>query len=375
MMPVSRTDRSLLSRWWWTVDRWTLITVFILAALGIVLTMTASPAVAHKYHYDSYHFALRQAFYLPVSLCILVATSLLSPKGVRRLAFAGFAVAGVLTIATLFFGAEVKGSVRWLRLGGFSVQPSEFLKPAFAVVCAWWFARSRLGGTRTGYALATASLVVIAGVLALQPDIGTTLLMAGIWSVQVFLAGCPLVIVGLLVFGFLGGGLTAYLCLDHVRKRIDYFLNPTSGEEGYQVERALSAFRSGGLFGRGPGEGQVKEVLPDAHSDFIFAVAGEEFGLVLCVVVVGLFAFVVIKALSRALRDSDLFAVLAASSLISLFGAQALMNMASTLHLMPPKGITLPFISYGGSATIALAWAMGMVLALTRQRPSAEDPR
>lgn len=375
MMPVSRTDRSVLSRWWWTVDRWTLIAVFLLAALGIVLTMAASPAVAERLRYEPFYFARRQAVYLPVSLCILVATSLLSPKGVRRVAFGGFVLAGLLTIATLFIGVEVKGSVRWLRLGGVSIQPSEFLKPAFAVVCAWWFANSRLGESKAGYFWATAALGAIAGVLALQPDIGTTLLMAGIWAVQVFLAGCPLVVVGLLAFAFFGGGIGAYLCLDHVRRRIDYFLNPGSGDEGYQVERALAAFRSGGLFGRGPGEGRVKEVLPDAHADTIFAVAGEEFGLVLCVIVVGLFAFVVIKALSRALKDNDLFAVLAASSLISLFGAQALMNMASTLHLMPPKGITLPFISYGGSATIALAWGVGMMLALTRQRPSAGEQR
>lgn len=375
MMPVSRTDKSVLSRWWWTVDRWTLIAVFILAALGIVLTMAASPAVAERLRYEPFHFARRQAFYLPVSLCLLVATSLLSPKGVRRIAFAGFVAAGVLTIATLFFGTEVKGSLRWLRLGGVSIQPSEFLKPAFAVVCAWWFTQSRLGENARGYLWATAALLAICGVLALQPDIGTTLLIAGIWSVQVFLAGCPLVVVGLLAFAFLGGGVTAYLCLDHVRRRLDYFLDPASGAEGYQVERALAAFRSGGLFGRGPGEGRVKQVLPDAHADTIFAVAGEEFGVIVCVIVVGLFAFIVLKALSRALKDSDLFAVLAASSLIALFGAQALMNMASTLHLMPPKGITLPFISYGGSATIALAWGMGMVLALTRQRPSVGDPR
>jgi cell division protein FtsW len=369
----SRTDNSVLSRWWWTVDRWTVVALFLLAAIGIVLTMAASPAVAEKKNLDPFYFAHRQALFLPVSLLVLLATSLLAPKGVRRLAWGMFAVAFVATVSTLFIGTEVNGARRWLRFGGLSIQPSEFLKPAFAVVCAVLFTSSRLKAKPAGYAVGTGLLIASAAVLAMQPDFGTTVLVAGAWAVQVFVVGCPLPLVGLLAAVFVGGGAAAYLWLDHVRKRIDYFLNP-QGAEGYQIEKALDSFRSGGMFGLGPGEGRVKAHLPDAHADFIFAVAGEEFGLVLCLTVVGLFAFVVLQALSRALKDKDLFVVLATSSLIALFGAQALMNMASALHLMPPKGITLPFISYGGSATIALAWGMGMVLALTRKRPDPGEP-
>jgi cell division protein FtsW len=367
-----RSDTSLFSRWWWEVDRWALVALLLLAAIGIVLTMAASPAVADRLSLDPFYFARRQAIYLPLSLIILVLTSLLSPTGVQRTALAMFALFFVLTLATLFFGAETKGARRWLNFAGLSLQPSEFLKPAFAVVCASLFARARLTGTYGGYVAATGLLIAVVAVLGRQPDVGTSVLMLGAWSVQVFLAGCPLVLVALLVMLFLGGGVFAYMMFGHVRDRIDHFLNPAVGD-GYQVNWALEAFRSGGLFGRGPGEGRVKEVIPDAHADFIFAVAGEEMGLVACLVIVFLFALVVLKALGRALKGHDLFIVLATASLAALFGAQALMNMASTLHLIPPKGITLPFISYGGSATIALAWAMGMVLALTRERPNTGE--
>jgi cell division protein FtsW len=367
-LAFARTDTSLLARWWWTVDRWTLGAVILISALGIVLTMAASPPVAERIGLEPFHFARRQAAYIPVAVAVMLATSLLSPKGVRRVALVVLLVAFAATVATLHFGVEVKGARRWLYIAGVSIQPSEFLKPAFAVVAAAVIAQTRLREGFGGYALATLLLAAIALVLVLQPDIGTTLLVAGVWCLQIFLAGCPMVLIALIAALFLGGGVGAYFMFSHVRLRIDHFIDPSSSE-GYQVRRALEAFQSGGLFGRGPGEGRVKEVLPDAHADFIFAVAGEEFGLLICLLLVGLFAFVVLRGLIRAFKDSDLFVVLAAGALLALFGMQALMNMASTMHLMPPKGITLPFISYGGSATIALAWTMGMVLALTRDRP------
>lgn len=367
-LSFSRTDTSLIGRWWWTVDRWTVAAVMLIAGLGIVLTMAASPPVAERIGLDPFYFARRQAVYVPVAVVVMLATSLMAPRGVRRCALALFLVAFAATVATLFFGAEVKGAQRWLYLGGVSVQPSEFLKPAFAVVCAALIAGCRDQEGVAGYAVSVLLLCATAGVLLLQPDVGTTLLVAGVWCLQIFLAGCPLALIGLLAVLFVGGGIAAYFMFTHVQHRVDQFLDPASGE-GYQVRRAMEAFESGGLFGRGPGEGHVKEVLPDAHADFIFAVAGEEFGLLLCLLLVGLFGFIVLRGLIRAFKDTDLFVLLAAGALLALFGAQALMNMASTMHLMPPKGITLPFISYGGSATIALAWAMGMVLALTRDRP------
>ncbi|MFO1119740.1 MAG: putative peptidoglycan glycosyltransferase FtsW [Rhodospirillales bacterium] len=367
----SRTDTSLLSRWWWTVDRWTVVAVLLIAGLGIVLTMAASPPVAERIGLEPFYFARRQMAYVPVAIVVMLATSLLSPKGVRRCAGILLLIALVGTIATLFFGAEVKGARRWLSVAGTSIQPSEFVKPAFAVVCAALIAASRSKEGWVGYPLSAALLTVVAGILLLQPDVGTTLLIVGSWCLQIFLAGCPLALIGLLAVGFVGVGVGSYFLFEHVRYRVDLFLDPQAGE-GFQVKRAVEAFQSGGLFGRGPGEGHVKAVLPDAHADFIFAVAGEEFGMFLCLLLVGLFGFVVLRGLIRAFKDTDLFVLLAAGALLALFGAQALMNMASTMHLIPPKGITLPFISYGGSATIALAWGMGMVLALTRDRP---DPR
>jgi len=368
MNTFARTDTSLLGRWWWTVDRWTFGALLLIGAIGLVLTMAASPAVADRIGLDAFYFARRQSIYLPVALVVMLLTSLMSPKGVRRAAVVGFAIAVVLTLATLVGGETVKGATRWIRIGGLSIQPSEFLKPAFAVLTAWLITVGRLDDNFHGHSLSAVLTVLACAVLLLQPDVGTTLLIAGIWSVQLFLAGLPLVLVGVVVLLFLGGGVGAYFTFDHVRNRVDHFLDPSIGD-GFQIARALDAFKSGGLFGRGPGEGRVKEILPDAHADFIFAVAGEEFGLAVCLFLVGLFAFVVLRGFGRSLRSKDLFVVLAGGGLIALFGMQALMNMASTTHLIPPKGITLPFISYGGSATIALAWGMGMVLALTRERP------
>jgi cell division protein FtsW len=364
----ARTDTSLLGRWWWTIDRWTVGAIMLIAALGIVLTMAASPAVAERIGLDPFYFARRQAAYIPIALVVMLATSLLSPKGVLRIAAVMLIIAFVATVGTLFVGAEVKGATRWLYVGGVSIQPSEFLKPAFAVVSAGFIAWSRADEQIAGYPLATLLLCAVAGIVVLQPDVGTTMLVSAAWGLEIFLAGCPLVLIALIGLLFLGGGVGAYVMFDHVRTRVDQFLDPASGE-GYQVKRAMEAFQSGGLFGRGPGEGHIKEVLPDAHADFIFAVAGEEFGLFLCLLLVCLFGFVVLRGFIRAFKDSDVFVLLAGGALLALFGMQALMNMASTMHLIPPKGITLPFVSYGGSATIALAWAMGMVLALTRDRP------
>jgi cell division protein FtsW len=370
MTTFARTDRSLISRWWWTVDLWTIVAIVCIAGIGVVLTMAASPAVAERLQYDPFHFARRQFVYIPLAIGVMLATSLLSPRGVQRVALVVLAGSFALTVATLFAGDEVKGATRWLNILGLSIQPSEFLKPSFAVISAWLIASGRERGELRRYALSVALLAGVATLLLMQPDVGTTVLVLAAWGIQIFLAGCPLIVIALLTFGSVGAGVLAYFTFDHVHARVDQFLDPASGE-GYQVKRAIEAFHAGGLFGRGPGEGRVKEVLPDAHADFIFAVAGEEFGLVVCLIIVALFAFVVLRSFIRTFKDEDLFIILAGGALIALFGMQALMNMASTTHLIPPKGTTLPFISYGGSASLALAWAMGLVLALTRERPHA----
>jgi cell division protein FtsW len=366
----TRTDTSLVGRWWWTVDRWTLAALAAIAALGALLTLAASPPVAERFGFDTFYFARRQFVFLALALCVMTASSLLAPRGVRRLALACFAVALALTAAVPLVGPEIKGATRWIEVGGVSLQPSEFVKPAFAVVAAWLFAEARTQAAFPGEAIAAGLFALVMVLLLAQPDVGMALVVAAVWGVQFFLAGLPLLLVAALVLLFVGGGVGAYFVFPHVEARIDRFLDPAGGE-GYQVSRSLEAFRDGGLFGRGPGEGRVKEVLPDAHADFIFAVAGEEFGLVLCLVIVALFAFVVLRGIARVLSADDLFTLLAVAGLLVQVALQTIINMASNLNLIPPKGMTLPFISYGGSSALALGLGLGMVLALTRARPGA----
>ncbi|MBI4184759.1 MAG: cell division protein FtsW [Proteobacteria bacterium] len=367
MSGLSRADTSLFGRWWWTVDRWSLAALGTLVVTGAILTLAASPAVAERIGLESFHFARRQFAYLVLAAALLVAVSLLEAREVRRLGVVVFAVALVLTVATLAAGHEIKGAQRWLSLGGVSLQPSEFLKPAFAVVAAWMFAEQHRGAGIPGNAVATALYLAVAGLLFLQPDIGMALVVTAVWLAQFFLAGLRLVWVGVAGALSLAGVVAAYFVFPHVANRIDRFLDPASGDS-YQITVALQSFASGGWIGRGPGEGRVKTLLPDAHSDFVFAVAGEEFGLVACLAILALFAFVVLRGFARLLAEENLFVLLAGAGLLTQFGLQAVVNMASTLRLMPTKGMTLPFVSYGGSSVLALALGMGMVLALTRRR-------
>ncbi len=368
MPTLARTDTSLVGRWWWTVDRWTLGAVGLLAVIGAILTLAASPAVADRIGLDTFYFARRQMVYLALGLISMVLISFLSPKGVRRFALLLTGLALVMMMLTLLFGTEIKGAKRWLHIAGISIQASEFVKPGFAVLAAWMFALRRVDDQVPGYAIAAGLYVLVVGLLLLQPDVGMTIVVSAIWGIQFFVAGLPLILVVGVGLLFFGGSVGAYFSFDHVRSRIDRFLDPDA-TEGFQVGRALEAFRNGGWGGRGPGEGRVKEVLPDAHADFIFAVAGEEFGLIVCMLIVVLFAFVVLRGFARVFKDDDLFVLLATAGLLAQFAIQAIINMASTLNLMPPKGMTLPFISYGGSSTVALGIGMGMVLALTRVRP------
>ena len=368
MSAIARTDTSLVGRWWWTVDRWTLAALAAIIAVGAVLTLAASPPVAERLGFDTFHFVRRQFLFLGLGLAIMFVTSFLTPRGVRRVAVACMAVAMALMVAVLFIGPEIKGATRWLMVGSYSIQPSEFVKPGFAVVAAWMFAEQRLDERFPGYAVATGLFVAVATLLLMQPDVGMSMVVAAVWAVQFFVAGLPLILVAGIGFVFLAASVGAYFSFSHVQARVDRFLDPAGGES-YQVSRSLEAFYNGGWAGRGPGEGRVKEVLPDAHADFIFAVAGEEFGLVLCLVLVALFAFVVLRGFGRVFRDNNLFHLLAVTGLLVQFAVQAIINMASNINLIPPKGMTLPFVSYGGSSTLALAIGMGMVLALTRDRP------
>ncbi|MCZ6523343.1 MAG: putative peptidoglycan glycosyltransferase FtsW [Alphaproteobacteria bacterium] len=370
MSALARTDTSVVGRWWWTVDRWSLAGIATLVLIGAVLTLAASPAVADRIGLDSFFFVKRHFALLPPALLVMFGTSMLSPLGVRRLGAIGFVVSLVLLAATLFGGDEIKGARRWLYLGAWSLQPSEFVKPTFAVVAAWMFAQAKVDPGFPGNWLSAGLLALVCGPMLLQPDFGMVVMVAAAWSAQFFIAGLPMVWVGLLTGLALGGGVAAYALLPHVARRIDLFLNPASGDT-YQVDRAIEAFANGGLLGRGPGEGVIKTVIPDAHTDFIFAVAGEEFGLMVCLLIVALFAFVLIRGMARMLQENDYFILLATSGLLVQFGLQAVINMGVNLRLMPTKGLTLPFVSYGGSSLLALAIALGMVLALTRHRVGA----
>jgi cell division protein FtsW len=374
MMTFARTDTSLLSRWWWEVDRWMLAALVVLAAFGVVMTLAASPAVAHRIGLDTFYFARRQFFFLPAAVAIMVATSLLGARGLRRAALLCFSASVVLLIATPFVGMEIKGATRWIQFAGLSLQPSEFVKPSFAVLSAWMFAERRLDDHFPGYLISTGLYFMVVALLLAQPDVGMTIVVSAVWAVQFFIAGLPMAWVMMIAMVFICGGVGAYFTFHHVQSRVDRFFDPQA-TEGYQVMQSFEAFRNGGLLGRGPGEGHVKSVLPDAHADFIFAVTGEEFGLITCLIIVALFAFVVVRGFSRVFRDNDIFAMLAVAGLLVQFALQSIINMASTINLMPPKGMTLPFISYGGSSTLALAFGMGVVLALTRNRPGQEALR
>ena len=372
MSTFARTDTSIIGRWWWTVDRWTLAAIACLIFFGVILVFAASPAVAVRIGLDSFYLARHHLMMLPIAVAIVLGVSLMGPRGVRRLAAIGFVVALLLTALTLATGSEIKGATRWISILGFSLQPSEFLKPCFAVVAAWMFAAQNGDGQVPGTLISISLYALVATLLLLQPDLGMTFVVTATWFAQFFLAGLPILwVVALGVLG-VAGLVLAYFTFPHVAERIDGFLDPSSGDS-YQIDRSLEAFMNGGLYGRGPGEGTVKQFLPDAHADFIFAVAGEELGLLACLLIVGLFAFVVLRGLSRLLRENSQFVQLAATGLLVAFGLQALINMASSLHLMPTKGMTLPFISYGGSSLLALSLGMGMLLALTRRRVGLGD--
>ncbi|MBT4769247.1 MAG: putative lipid II flippase FtsW [Rhodospirillaceae bacterium] len=372
MSTLARTDTSVIGRWWWTVDRWTLGAVALLGGIGALMILAASPAVADRLNLDSFYFVRRQFTLLPLAAFLLVGVSLLSPRAIRVLATAVFVAALIRVVLTLVSGIEIKGAKRWISLGWFSLQPSEFIKPSFAVVAAWMFAQTRLKKGSPGNMLVGGLFALIIVLLMMQPDFGMTVMVSVVWFSQFFLAGLPMGWVIIIAALGVAGIFTAYTTLPHVASRIDRFLDPSTGDS-YQVNTSIEAFMHGGLTGRGPGEGTVKEILPDAHADFIFAVAGEEFGLIACLIILGLFTFIIMRGFSRALEQNSLFILLAASGLLLQFGFQAIINMGSSLHLLPAKGMTLPFISYGGSSLLALSLSIGMVLALTRHRAEAGE--
>ncbi|RMF13492.1 MAG: cell division protein FtsW [Alphaproteobacteria bacterium] len=363
---LSRADDSILARWWWTVDRFLLVLVVLLIAIGLLLSFAASPAVAERLGLSPFHFAIRQSVFAGISLVVLLGVSLLDRRDARRVGvFVG--LAGLVLVAmTLIVGETAKGASRWLDLGPVALQPSEFLKPGLIVMSAWLLAGAMHERRFPGLSLSLLLMMAAAALLLAQPDVGQTLLLGTAFSIQLLIFGVPFAWLGGIVAAVGGLLIGAYFIFPHVAQRIDAFL--ASGPEGhlYQVATALRALAVGGLFGRGPGEGMVKKVLPDAHTDFIFAAAGEEYGALAGIILLALYALLVLRTLTHLLEEDDPFVVLAAGGLVSIVGLQAAINIGVNLALLPPKGMTLPFISYGGSSLVASAFTIGLVLAFTR---------
>lgn len=365
---MRRTRKNLLTEWWWTIDRPMLLVLILILFSGLILSMAASPPVAERLGLDSFHFVKRHAFFIPIALTLMIGLTFLDPRTIRRVALALLIASLVGMVMTLFIGFSAKGSQRWITILGFSLQPSEFLKPSFVVLAAWLFAENDRRPEIPGNLFSIVLFMVSVVLLVAQPDIGQTVLLASVWGGLFFMAGMPLFWIFLLAGLGVGGLTMAYFFVPHVTGRINRFLDPETGDT-FQVDTAMDSIVRGGWLGTGPGEGMVKRILPDSHTDFIFAVLAEEFGIIVCLLLVSAYLFVVLRSLSMALKTQDLFKRLAISGLALLFGLQAVINIAVNLQLLPAKGMTLPFISYGGSSLLSVAIAMGFLLALTRRRP------
>ena len=371
----SRNDQSPIAKWFWTVDRGLLAAALTLMGLGVALSFASSPAAiaADESIADPFHYSWRMMVWASMGLVVMLASSLLSPRGVRRIAVLALLGAIVTMMALPFIGDEVKGAARWINLGPFSLQPSEFAKPGLIVFAAWMFAETQKGQGVPGVSIAFATWALTVGLLLIQPDIGQTLLITTTFMAVFFMAGVPLKWVAALAAAGAAGLVGLYFAFSHMRDRLSRFLSPETTDT-HQIDRASEAIRAGGLVGRGIGEGVMKRHVPDLHTDFIYSVGAEEFGLVLSLVMIGLYAFIVVRGMRRAMKLNDSFEQTAAAGLFMLIGLQACINIAVTLNLIPTKGMTLPFISYGGSSMLAMGLTMGLALALTRRRPGAYEP-
>jgi cell division protein FtsW len=366
-----RSDRSAIGVWWWTVDRWMLGVVALLICIGILMSFASSPAAAARMNIgDPFHFAVRQCVFAFGAAVILLGVSMLDAKGVRRAAFFIWLAAIAVMIALPFIGHNAKGATRWIEFSGFTFQPSEYMKPALIILVAWMFAEGQKGQGVPGVSIAFFLYVVSIGLLLIQPDVGQTVLITIAFGAAFWMAGVPLSWVMLLGAMAVAGLSSTYFMFPHVASRVDRFLSPEKADT-HQVDRAAEAISAGGLFGRGPGEGVMKRHVPDLHTDFIYSVGAEEYGLFFSLLLIALFAFVVIRGLYRAMKLSDPFEQVAAAGLFVLVGQQAIINVAVNLNLIPTKGMTLPFISYGGSSMLAMGLTLGMALAITRRRPGA----
>lgn len=373
--PFSRNDPSPVAQWFWTVDRGLLGAALALIGLGVALSFASSPAAigGDESLVDPFYYSWRMIVFAGAGTVLMLLTSLMSPRGVRRIAVLALLSALVVMALLPFIGDEVKGAARWINFGPFSLQPSEFAKPALIVFAAWMFAEGQKGQGVPGVSIAFGFWALTVGLLLIQPDIGQTLLITTTFMAVFFMAGVPLKWVAAIGVAGAAGMVSLYFMFGHMRDRLSRFLSPETTDT-HQIDRASEAIRAGGLFGRGVGEGVMKRHVPDLHTDFIYSVGAEEFGLILSLIVIGLYAFIVIRGMRRAMKLNDPFEQTAAAGLFMLIGLQACINIAVNLNLIPTKGMTLPFISYGGSSMLAMGLTMGFALALTRRRPGAYEP-
>jgi len=366
-----RSDRSRLGVWWWTTDHWLLGATAALIGLGVVLQFGTSPAAASRLGIAwPFHFAVRQCIFAAGGVAILLPASMLSPKGVRRVAFFIYLAAVGSMMALPFLGHAAKGATRWVEVAGFTLQPSEFMKPALIVLIAWMFAEGQKGKGVPGVSIAFFLYIVAVALLLMEPDVGQTVLITVVFGAAFWMAGVPMSWIMVLGGTALAGLGSTYFLFEHVASRVDRFFSHEKTDT-HQVDRAAEAIAAGGAFGRGPGEGIMKRQVPDMHTDFAYSAAAEEYGLWLSLILIALFMLLVIRGLYKAMKLSDPFEQVAAAGLFVLVGMQAFINVAVNLNLIPTKGMTLPFISYGGSSMLAMGLTLGLALALLRKRPGA----
>ncbi len=367
--PRVRQSEPILPKWWRTIDLWSMTAIFVLFGIGLLLGLAASPPLAARNGFGAFHYVQRQAAFGAMAMGVMLLTSMLPPHTVRRLGVLGFAGALLALVLLPLLGTDYgKGAVRWYSLGFASVQPSEFLKPGFVVISAWLMAASQEINGPPGRLYSFVLTLVVVGFLAMQPDFGQASLVLFGWGVMYFVAGAPITLLVGMAGAVVAAGTVAYENSEHFARRIDGFLSATV-DPTTQLGYATNAIQEGGLFGVGVGEGQVKWSLPDAHTDFIIAVAAEEYGLILVALIIFLYLTITLRSLWRLVRERDPFIRLAGTGLVLMFAVQAMINMAVAVRLIPSKGMTLPFVSYGGSSLIAGGIAMGMLLAFTRTRP------
>lgn len=363
----SRSDSTVLGRWWWSIDRSLLLCFLLLILFGFIMAMAATPVVAERINLDKLYFVKRHFAYIVPTCGIMFLISILNNEQAKYLSLFILCIMFIMVLGTLVFGTQIKGAKRWLTIVGLSIQPSEFVKPTFAVISAWVLSLSNQQNKISENCLIICLYLLVISPIILQPDIGMTVVITSALCGQVFLNGLPLrfvfggVILAVISF------ISAYLFLPHVTARVDKFLDPTSGDN-YQITKSLEAFANGGMFGIGPGEGIVKRHLPDAHADFVFSVLGEEFGVISCVVLVCIFMLIFIRGTINSIHKRDAFSCLALFGLIMQLSLQAIINMASSLHMIPTKGMTLPFVSYGGSSMLAAGFTAGLVLCFSKKR-------